>query len=238
MMDHSVDQDLVDTAEAAEMLGIGQRMFQIIVQGGAIAPYVKRGNQQLFKVLDVQTLKELRKGDTSLSGLIVEARRSAIESRALRKELDLVKAYLGINFPMLSLEREEVVNLVLRVEDAVRTKNLLSRDELLEWARIFHGVTEAYLEAVALYVDTKEPWRGFVSLGWHLCTSQPQGIRNDRELEGIYAMVHAGVRIMRQASYFYVIATHGRTIANSLFREASSTVHDEVLLLGFVAGEG
>lgn len=218
------------------MLGIGQRMFQSIVQGGAIAPYVKQGKHLMFKVLDVQTLKELRRGDTSLSGLIVEARRSAIESRALRKELDLVKAYLGLKLPMLSLEREEVVRLVLRVEDAVRDKNHPSRDEILEWARTFHGVTEAYLQAVALHVDTKEPWRGFVSLGWHLCTSQPQGIR-DRELEGIYAMLHAGVRIMRQSSYFYVMATLGRTIANSLFREASATVHDEVLLLGFVAGE-
>ena len=234
MLADGTDTDLVDTAEAAEMLGVGLRMFQSIVQGGAIAPYTKRGRQQLFKPLDIQTLKELRRGDTSLSGLIIEARRSAIESRSLRKELDLIKAYLGVNFPTLSLEREAVIDLVLRVEDAVREKRLPSRDELLEWARTFHGITEAYLEAVALYVDTQEPWRGFVSLGWHLCSSQPQNTRPDRELETIYALVHAGVRIMRQASYFYVIAKKGRTIANSLFHEASATIHDEVLLLGYV----
>ena len=232
MDDHSVDHELVSSEEAAEYLGIGLRMFQKIVQSGTVEPYEKRGNQQLFRALDIKTLKELREGEFSLERLIIESRRSAIEARCLRKELDMTRYALRLNLPVLSTERSEVTALVLQAEDALKKDLQPSRDDLLKWARAFHGIHEAYLDLVELYVDTKEPWRGFIELGRMLCLRQPDG-KLGRELEAIYALLHAGLRILRQSAFFYVRRKHGKTTAIRMFPEARENVHEDVLTLAY-----
>lgn len=233
MNDHSVDHELVSTEEAAATLGIGVRMFQKLVKGGTIAPYTKRGNLQLFHPLDVKTLKEVRSEGGNLARLVVDARRSIIESRALRHELDLIRSFLGVNFPVLSLERDAVVSLTIAADEALKAPGIPHRTEILRWARTFHGIHEAYLEAVNLHLFTDEPWCGFLELGRKLCASHPPNLRTDRELETIYAMLHAGLRVARQAAYFYVRSHHGKTAAGKMFPEARSDAHEEVLLLAY-----
>lgn len=232
------DPELVSTEEAADILGIGLRMFQKIVQGGTVTPYTKNGNQHLFRVFDIQTLKELRAGDIDIYTLIIDARRSAIETRSMRRELDMTKSCLRLNLPVLPTDRDSVVTLTLKADEALQSKTSPTRNELLEWAQTFHGIHESYLEMMTIYVDTKEPWRGFVELGRKLCLSQPAETRIDRELESIYAMLHAGVRILRQAAYFYVRAEHGKMLAGKMFPESKADVHDEVLALSYIVDPG
>ena len=231
--DHIADE-LVNSQEAAKILGVGVRMFQKIVSGGGVRPYKIEGKDRLYKATDIMVLKELREGDIGLHNLIIEARRSVIEARAMRHELDHYKAVLGINTPILRLDRDSVVAVAFRAEDDLKTDRQLTKEELLAWARTLHAVHEPYLEAIELYLNTKEPWRGILNLARKLCVEQPMELtQQDKELENIYALLHAGLRIARQAAYFYVRERHGNRTALRLFPEAKHSVHEDVLLLSY-----
>jgi hypothetical protein len=232
---NQLSEELLNSTEAARVLGVGVRMFNKIISSSGPRPYKTVGQERLYRAKDILILKELRdEEDIGLHSLIIDARRSIIESRAMREELDSIKYALRINIPALSLDQEDVMAAVFKIEDDLANDRDLSREELLEWAHFLHGVHEPYLRAISMYFSTKEPWRGILNLARKLCANQPTEItRADKELENIYGLLNSGLRIARQAAYFYVREQNGKMFAEKMFPEAKNSPHEDVLALSF-----
>ena len=232
--DDQLEKELVTSAEAAKILGVSTSMFNRIVRNSGPQPYNKVGKERFYRAKDIMILKQLREGDIGLHNLIIEARRAVVESRALRHEVDQLKYALRLNIPAIPLDKESVLSILFKAEDDLSRTKQLSKDELLEWAHTLHGVHEPFLKAASMYMDTKEPWRGILNLARKLCAEQPmEYTRIDKELENIYGLLNSGLRLARQAAYFYVREQNGKMFADKMFPEAKNSPHEDVLMLSF-----
>jgi helix-turn-helix protein len=233
-----MSEEMVTVQEAADLLGVSVSQMNNIVRRGSIQPYSTDGrvtrHKRLFRLSDIAALREVRSKGYNLQGVLVESRHSAIETRALRRELDRVKFLLGIDIPSLPTDRDTLVALLLRAEDAIRELATQNPHELLGWARVLYAIGEAHLEAITYHTGQQEPWRVFLNLGRHLCLGQDfQRTIYDGELHNIYLLLNAGLRRARQAAYFHVRSLNGKTKAEEMFPEAKNCVHESVIAMSF-----
>lgn len=231
------DSDLLSVTETAELLGVSTAQIQSMVKRGILRPDPTSPStlkKRLFRRVDVATLHEVRSKGYSYARAIVEARTSALETRALRRELDQVKSLLGLDIPSLGLGRDELISVLLKAEDAIRDIPTKDPRELLEWAKVLHGLSEAHYEAITRYTDQEQPWRVFLVLGRKLCAAQdPLETRRNIELQNIYMLLHAALQRARRCAFFYIQELYGKMHAAKLFPDVESDPHENVILMSF-----
>lgn len=233
-----MNEVLVTTAEAANLLGMGQRQFQKMVKSGVLKPHPTASKstitKRLFRVTDVAAVKEIRDRGLNPEAAFVEARQTAMELQIVKRELELIRKTLGLDFPIIGADRDTVVRLLLRAEDLLREPPSKDTEVLLEWARTLHALTEAHYESITFHTSQKQPWRAFLNLGRHLGSGyDPLVTRYDLNLHTIYQLLAAGLRHARTAAYMHVRALYGKTYAAKVFPDAKGCPHEEVIALSF-----
>ena len=229
-------EDFVTLEVAAGLLGIGQRQLQRMVKQGILKPHPTASkstrNRRLFRMTDIAALQEIRSRGNNPEAAFVEARQAAMEARALRLEVDNMRKALGFDLPTLGTDRDTIISLVLRAEDALRDLPTQEPPELLEWARVFHALTEAHFESITFHSDQKQPWRVFLNLGRHLLAGeQPMVTRYDFNLQGIYQMLAAGLRHTRHAAYFHIQTLYGKEYAAKVIPDVKGCPHEDVIAM-------
>lgn len=228
-------EDLVTHEVAANMLGITTRQLQRMVKQGIIKPHPSSPStlkKRLFRVSDLSAIQEIRAQGSNPEAAFVEARQAAIEVRMLRKEVERMRVVLGLNMPIINTDRDTVMRLLIEAEDELREIPSQDHSKLLYWARVFHAITEAHLEAITFHSSQKEPWKSFLNLGRHLLTGYNSMVtRYDIELNNIYLLVAAGLKSVRQVAYFHVRNLYGKEYAAKLMPEVKGCPHEDVIAM-------
>jgi len=229
-------EDFVTLEVAAGLLGISCRQLQRMVKQGILKPDPRMSRStrtsRLFRVTDIAALQEIRSRGNNPEAAFVEARQAAMEARALRLEVDNMRKALGLDMPTLATDRDTIISLLLRAEDALRDLPTQDPGELLEWARVFHSLTEAHFESITFHSDQKQPWRAFLNLGRHLLAGeQPMVTRYDFNLQGIYQMLAAGLRHTRHAAYFHIQTLYGKEYAAKVLPDVKGCPHEDVIAM-------
>jgi hypothetical protein len=233
----SMKEELVTSAEAAHLLGISPRRIQQMVVRGLLRPHPSSPStkkSRLFSLRDITALQEVRSKGHNPEAAFVIARESALETRALRREVERMRFVLGLDVPNIPTDRDTVVALLLKAEDALLDPPSNDHEYLLGWAKTFHGLSDAHFEAIAFHTKAKEPWRPFLSLAKKLCTEEDTFFsRADIELASIYRMLAATHRHLRQTAYFYIRDLNGKTYAAKLLPEVKGCPHEDVIAMAF-----
>jgi hypothetical protein len=229
---------LVSLAEAANILGIGQRQMRKLVERGVIKPHPTESKstikKRLFRMTDVASVREIWDKGVNPEAAFVEARQAAMEVRVLRRELEMIRQVIGIDHPIIGTDRDTVVGLLLEAEDLLREPPSKDSALLLTWARRLHAMTEGHYESITFHTDQKQPWRAFLNLGRHLLKGyDPLVTRYDINLHTIYQLLGAGLRHARMAAYMHVRAVYGKMYAAKIFPEVKGCPHEEVIALSF-----
>jgi hypothetical protein len=227
--------ELVNGEQAASILGVTSSQLQKMLRRGILKPAPESPStvaNRLYRMTDIAALKEIREKGSNPEAAFVEAKRASMEARALRRELDQIRFVLGLNTPHIATDRDSVVSLLLRAEDALREPASRNPTVLLEWAKTLYGLTESHFEAITFYTDQKEPWRAFLRLGRKLCDGQDVLVtRYNPELETTYQLLNTGLRTARRTAYFHVRTLYGKELAAEMFPEVKGCPHEDVIAL-------
>lgn len=227
---------LVDAHEAAALLGVNRLAVIRWARDGILKRHPSSTHRQrpLFRLIDVESFLEVRKRGSNPEAAFYEARQAAIETRALRKELDRIKFVLGIDTLALGTDRDSLVSLLLKAEDALRGPPIREPEELLTWAKNLHSLNENHFESITFHTGAKEPWRVFLALGRKLCATENVMVtRDDPELHSVYRMVGSALRHARQVAYFHIQGLYGKAYAARLLPDVKGCPHEDVIALSF-----
>lgn len=231
-------EDLVSLAQAAHILGIGERQLQRMVKNGILKPHPTKSKStiknRLFRATDIAALQEIRARGSNPEAAFVEARQAAMETRAMRHELEQMRFVFGLNLPLIGTDRDTVIALLLKAEDALRGLATTDPEELLEWAQVLHSLTEAHFESITFHSSQKEPWRAFLNLGRKLLAAQdPLALRNNLDLYNIYRLLAAALRRLRITTYLHIRTLYGREYATKVLPDVEGDPHEDVISLSF-----
>lgn len=234
---NAMNEELLTASEAAQLLKISPRRLQQMVRRGILRPDPSSPStvkNRRFRMRDLAALQEIRAKGNNPEAAFVIAKESAIEARALRREVDRMKFVLGLDIPALPIDRDNVISTLLKAEDALREPPTQDHKTLLDWARIFHGVSEVHFEAIAFHTGQKEPWRAFLALARKLCAEENVALtRSDPDLYGIYRGLNAALQRLRRAAYFYIREQYGKVCAAKLLPEVKGCPHEDVIAMSF-----
>lgn len=226
---------LVSPEEAANMLGISTRQLQRMVKQGTLKPHPSSKSTaklRLFRMSDISAIHEIRSKGSNPEAAFVEARQAAMEVRILRKEVERMRVVLGLNMPVIDVDRDTVIRLLLEAEDALRELPTQDHEKLLYWSRVLHALTETHLEAITFHSSQKEPWRAFLNLGRHLLSGYNFSVtRYDLELNNIYLLLAAGLKSVRQVAYFHIRNLYGKEYAAKIMPEVKGCPHEDVIAM-------
>jgi hypothetical protein len=231
----AMKDELVTSTEAARLLHVSTRRMQQMIRAGFLPPHPSStAKQRYFRMRDVLALQEIRSKGHQLDANYVLARESAMETQALRREVERIRFVLGIDIPTIATDRDTVVSLVLKGEDELRAPPTMDHETLLEWGKVFHGLSEAHFESITFHTGAKEPWRVFLTLAKKLVAEENRAItRTDLELASIYRLLAATQRRLRETAYFYIRAEYGKAYAARLLPEVKGCPHEDVIALAF-----
>lgn len=233
----AMKEELVGSGEAAHLLGVSTRQLQKMVKSGVLKPHPSSPStvkKRLFRVSDIGSLREIRDKGHNPEAAFVLARQSAMEAQALRREVSRIKFVLGLDIPALPTDRDSLISTLLKAEDALRGPHIVEHEEMITWARIFHGISEVHFEAIAFYTDQKEPWRVFLALARKICAGEGLVDTNrDPELHSIYRILGASLQRLRRTAYFYIRNLYGKVYAARLLPEVKGCPHEDVIAMSF-----
>jgi hypothetical protein len=220
--------DLLSFAETADRLGVTRSHLGHMVRQGYIRPSKvgRHRNDTWFRSEDVYAVLELRRNGTDLPKLAAMAAKAYRLSLSNAAKLEKLCAFLGLENNRLRTDEDAVFMLHMKVHDTLELElSDLRAGAVMEWASIFNGVDEAYLQVVAEFTKDPEPWLAYLSLANKLM--QEQNTKPETNLKFAYACLDSARRHLRHVGYFYVSVRSGERLANDLFvREA---VDDEII---------
>jgi len=231
-------EDLLTVQQVARMLGVTTDMVQKLVRQGLLKPQYQGSitAPRLYREADVAALVEAREAKLDLTTVAAMARQAHTASRSLERVVKQLLELLGADVPLLSLEKEDVLSLCAKVDDALEEEFLPEAREVLSWAKVFYAIGEEYFGLVESHLGEKEPWKRFLDLGQKLVREAPRkSFVIDKELEATYGYLEVARRNLRNAAFFYVANKHGQRLASGLFPEVKRDRHEDIITLAFPA---
>jgi len=224
--------DYITAKEAARLLGITERHLHREVTKGVLRQHFPQGRKTPYYDPDeVAVLSEMRARKLSLAEIAAIAQRTAIQQLRLEKLLQQVMKTVGADVPLLPVDRESIISLYLRAQDAQEQPHRHSVREVMEWAGIFSALGEEHLQAIETYFGVEEPWRIFQLLAMRMYTEYPNNLQGDPGAQTVYRLLNVARDKMRRTMWSYVAINHNRTLANKLFPKAQGDVHDDITAL-------
>lgn len=221
--------NLISLTEAAKILGVSKKQVQRKVSGGLLKAHYL-GRYTLFNPNDVYELSELENSGLSFTQIALMAKKAHMSAIRSERIVDRLIALLEFDYPIISLDKADVVSLHIRTEDALKQVTSYSLKEVTEWTRVFLAIGEEYFEAIAEYTKSEEPWEPYVKLAQKISLDAPrEDILHDREVRIIYGCLSKARTSVRQTAFFYIQSKFGMSIARRLFPESKADVHEDIL---------
>jgi DNA-binding transcriptional MerR regulator len=225
--------ELISSKEAAEILGIGMRQLSKLASEGYIFPQQKKGDRRsnYYDPNEIAAFAQLRKEGVNLVKLAAQVQRTDIRSRRTERLQQHLFSVIGADVPLLKLDRESVIAMHLKVQDALELP-VFTQNEVLEWAKTFYSMGEEYFETVGSIIETDDPWKPYTDLAKKIALMAPfREMEADVEVKAVYNYLKIATRFMRQAAFFYVRARYGERSAYRTFPESTGDAHEDILAL-------
>lgn len=219
---------LLTYKETAERLDVTRRHLSHMIREGYIRPMKigRRMRDMLFQPEDVNAILNMRQRGVDLPRLAAIAQQAHSLSLTTAAKLEKVCAYLGLENNRLRTDEDSLFMLHMKAQDAMKEElSDLPASAVMEWASIFNGIDEGYLELIAAYTLDQQPWATYMNLANQIMMKQSD--RPETNLKFAYACLDAARRHLRHVSYFYVMVRSGERLANDLFIKGE--VDDEVI---------
>jgi hypothetical protein len=220
---------LVPLAQAAEILKVGEAVVLTWVERGLLEQ-VWVGKEAHYRRDQVEGLEPiLPKGPIDFATLSSRADLAFATSRNVERRLNDLLDLLGANRNSLDMKEWSILELDRDVSAALLDAEPPTLEEVRRWAGIFFAVDEAYLFLVEKYVDTEEPWKKFMDLGFKLVVDAPYDrFEEEPALRTAYVYLGVARTQLRQASYFYCQERHGKSLTYRVFGRPGS-VTDRII---------
>lgn len=241
MLRKAMGSDLIEAAEAAELLGVSHRSVHHFVRQGLLHPRYPRGRKlnapALFHREEVAALAEVRERKLDFRQVAATALQAHVSARSLERRVEFLETLLGSKYATLSMEEEDVVAVYADARQASEAPPARV-DEIMRWSSIFMGIGEEFLEALEAFTSDSEAWRVFLDLASATIRDAPlEDFAHDKELEMAYAYLKYARETMRRVVFFHVRNRYGERTANEFITTPEEDVHAGVLrLLGGVLG--
>lgn len=224
--------EYIKASEAAQLLCITERQLRREVTKGVIRQHFPKGRRiPYYDPDEVAVLSEMRSRKMSLAEIAAIAQRTAIQQMRLEKLVQQILQATGADIPLIPVDRESVVALYLKAQDAQEQKRRHSVQEVAEWAGIFSSLGEEHFVAIETYFGVEEPWKVFNLLSRRLYVEYPLALQDDPGALTVFRLLNVSRDRMRRTMWAYVATTHSRTLANKLFPKAQGDVHDDITAL-------
>lgn len=214
-------QTLLPLSDAAKLLGIKPHTLRDLARRGHIRAYPgATRTEQLFSPDQIEAYDEVRKKYLDLAEIAAIARQAFVTTRALEREVERLRSFIGVRRAMPRLDPESVVAKHTEVEEALNLERFFQADEIWNWACFFYGIGEEYFEAVAEHTSEKtEPWQPYLNLSERIIQVMPPSII-DAQLQEAYGYFAVARQALKTSAYFYIRNKYGQRMAGKLFPEA------------------
>lgn len=223
--------NLISLKETAKILGVSTRQVQRKVNQGLLKAHYS-GKYTLFDSNDVYDLAELEASKPPLAKIAAVANRANLSAQRTERIVDRLLTALGVDYPKIPLDKEGVIALHIKAEDALKEFIPCPLDQVSEWTRIFDAIGEEYFAAVEEYTGSKEPWAVYTNLAARLSSNFVHGeVLDDREIRVVYGCLEKARQAIRRTAFFYIQNKYGLSTARKSFPEVKLDVHEDILSL-------
>jgi len=212
------DDLLLSKKEAAQHLGVPFKALKPLVRQGVLEP-VKSAGKTWFYLSDVNNAAHVISKKIDVVTANHNALRALSMATRLERQMTVMMFMLGARkqFEPLTVERirsdwDTVLDNVHRDFADIDTS------ELLEWARLFFAVDEAYLMVAGDVTAHAEPWLPYMKIGETILRHKQES--GDKEKKAAYEYLLVAHRSMRTAAYFYCRRSYGARTANKTFPDS------------------
>lgn len=212
--------------EAAQILGVSTRRFRQLVEGR----WIRRVSRGQYDANQVHQLKRLREKSVGFTEVAMQSQRADMSSRQTERVVRQLLAALDVGYSLISLEKEDVEALHMRVEDELELYYQMSIEEVTQWTHTFNSMGEEYFEAVEMHLGVSEPWLIYWQLLVKMLREAPrERLRKEKYLELAYSCLHKAREHFDRIAYFYAVERHGKVRALTAFKAAKGDAHDDIV---------
>ena len=223
--------ELIGTMEAAEFMGVSPSYLRKMVAAGSLNIYPGPDKvHKMYNLEELSVLKTLREKDIDLTSVAAMAVQATLTVKKLERTVKHLMVATQLDIPLLSIDKDDISTLCSRIELALESTHYNIPD-VYEWSKVFQGVGEETLDAIARYDGTEEPWAKLLALGKRMMSYGIKTSGKDLYSKAAYQLLNHGLRNARAASFFYVQTKFGSGTAFRLFPDAKGDAHDSLAML-------
>lgn len=208
------EESYLTVLEAAKELSVHPSQIHSWNRAGWLEAHYPNGRLggKRFRVEDVKEFQELR--GLEKSGLRCKlpqlALKAIVTSRRAERRIEEIAHYLGLDAPALSLDKDDITSLYLKLQSFCAYPVIKDQVEGIELAKTLLGITEEYLSLVEKYVGVTDPWEIYMESAKTLAAQCSPGT----DARGFAE--HAR-RNIRNVAYFYLRTNKGAHEAKRVF---------------------
>jgi excisionase family DNA binding protein len=224
-------RQLLDTHQAAELLGCGVHKIQRLVREGFLRAVDQPGPRHAeyrFDRDELEAYRELRREAVSLPQVARWAMQARAQSSALLRRVDELHAALGLELELLDPDPTAARELYREALATAEQAGVPPAAAIARWARVLHGLNDQYLDIIATTARTPEPWLAYLRVADNILASVAPRTQYP-ELADVCSALELGRRHALAVAYFYVRTRLGVRVADQNF--LTGYVDDEVLAL-------
>lgn len=228
------DDVLLSKKEAAQHLGVPFKALRPLVKQGILEP-IKSAGSTWFYLSDVNNAATVLAKKLDVATANRMAVRALAMSTRLERMMSSLMFMLGANKEPEPLTPERIFEDWQIVMDNVHRKfDDIEVPEILNWARFFFAVDEAYLLLAQATVTHKEPWLPYLAVSDSILKTLSGDMSTEKKAALEYLRIAR--RSMRQAAYFICRKKFGVTRANRFFPDSRDADLTNSLLAILEAG--
>ncbi len=235
MFEKVMGSDLIEVAEAADLLGVSHRSVHHFVRQGLLRPRYPRGRKlnapEMFHREEVAALAELRERKVDFQQVTAAAMQAHASTRALERRVEFLEKLLGHSRATLPVGEEEVAALYAEARRGIEVPPI-NVDGVMRWSSIFLSLSEEFLEQLVAVTGDEDAWRTFLDLAAAMLQDAPlDTFSYDKELEAAYGYFKYARESARRVIYFHLRNCHGPRTAAHVIRPPEEDAHAGVLNL-------
>jgi hypothetical protein len=220
------EDDTLTQHEAARLLGVTPRRFRQLVQG----KWIHRVAKGRYDANEIVMYKRIKERSLSMTQVALMAQRAEMSSRQTERIVKQLLSSFDIGIGLISLEKEDIEALHIRVEDELCMVYPMTTDEVVHWTRTFNSIGEEYFEAVALHLGAEEPWVPYWKLAVKMCREAPRAqCRTDYLLGLAYECLNKARDRIDRVGFLYAKDRYGTDTALRAFKSARTDLYENIV---------
>jgi len=224
---------LLQTKEAAKLLGVSLRQFQRDVRTGLVRQHFTNGKARpKYDSEEVRELAKIKRNGLSYRQVAMMSQRAWLSCRRVEKELQQIKDLLGIDAQLPDLSEEGVEYLHAKALEDLQNPRVKRPDEVQWWSRTFCALGPEYFEAVEKYQSVPHSYITYIKLAGKMLEDMPtHAIRQNGDLLLVYGGLKSARLALIRSAFFYVYSRDGERKALEIFPDVEGSFHQQMLAL-------